>query len=324
MDNSLAKAKVLVEALPYIREFYGKTIVIKYGGNAMIDEDLKNKVLLDVVLMKYVGMNPVLVHGGGPAVSSMMKRVGKEPEFLGGLRVTDQETMEIAEMVLAGKLNKDIVALLNKNGSKAVGLSGKDGNLLVSQKRVSTVGDLGFVGDIEQVNPELVQVLIEKGYIPVICSIGVGREGESYNINADYVAGQLAATLQADKLIMLTDVQGILADYSDPASLISTLSVDVAQKMIEEGIIAGGMIPKIEACMQALAGGVAKAHIIDGRMEHSLLLEIFTVQGIGTEVVRGDNDGFSTIDGKRSKDNFADLQKISYSIGKRKGSLCLG
>lgn len=290
MEESLAKAKVLVEALPYIREFYGKTIVIKYGGNAMIRDDLKNKVLLDVVLMKYVGMNPVLVHGGGPAVSAMMKRVGKEPEFVNGLRVTDAETMEIAEMVLAGKMNKDIVALLNKNGGKAVGLSGKDGNLILTSKKNVPDGDLGFVGEIEKINPEVVQVLIEKGYIPVICSVGVGSEAESYNINADHVAGELAATLRADKLIMLTDVQGIFKDFSDPDSLISTLPIKEAEKMIESGGIAGGMIPKIEACIKALEGGVAKAHIIDGRMEHSLLLEIFTVKGIGTEVVREEGE----------------------------------
>lgn len=290
MEESLAKAKVLVEALPYIREFYGKTIVIKYGGNAMIRDDLKNKVLLDVVLMKYVGMNPVLVHGGGPAVSAMMKRVGKEPEFVNGLRVTDSETMEIAEMVLAGKMNKDIVALLNKNGGKAVGLSGKDGNLILTSKKNVPDGDLGFVGEIEKINPEVVQVLIEKGYIPVICSVGVGSEAESYNINADHVAGELAATLRADKLIMLTDVQGIFKDFSDPDSLISTLPIKKAEKMIESGGIVGGMIPKIEACIKALEGGVAKAHIIDGRMEHSLLLEIFTVKGIGTEVVREEGE----------------------------------
>lgn len=285
MESPLEKAKVLVEALPYIREFYGKTIVIKYGGNAMIREDLKNKVLLDVVLMKYVGMNPVLVHGGGPEVSQVMKKVGKVPEFINGLRVTDQETMDIAEMVLAGKLNKGIVALLNKNGSKAVGLSGKDGNLITARKMEVPEGDLGFVGDIEKINPEVIQVLVDKGYIPVICSVGVGSDGESYNINADHVAGELAATLKADKLIMLTDVQGIFEDYHNPDSLISTLPVKKAQAMIESGNIAGGMIPKIEACVRALEGGVAKAHIIDGRMEHSLLLEIFTVQGIGTEVV---------------------------------------
>lgn len=286
VHSSLERAEVLVEALPYIREFYGKTIVIKYGGNAMIRDDLKEKVLLDVVLMKYVGMNPVLVHGGGPEISQIMKKVGKEPEFVNGLRVTDEETMEIAEMVLAGKVNKGIVSLLNKNGSKSVGLSGKDGNLIMASKRVIAEGDLGFVGDIEKINPEVVQVLIEKGYIPVICSVGVGTDGESYNINADHVAGELAATLKADKLIMLTDVQGIFKDYHNPDSLISTLSIEEAQLMIREGGIGGGMIPKIEACVRALEGEVAKAHIIDGRMEHSLLLEIFTVQGIGTEVVK--------------------------------------
>lgn len=285
MNTSLEKAEVLVEALPYIREFYGKTVVIKYGGNAMTCNELKRKVLLDIVLMKYVGMNPVVVHGGGPMVSQTMEKMGKKPQFVDGLRVTDAETMEIAEMVLAGKLNKELVSFLNQHGGKAVGISGKDGNLLLAEKKSSPKGDLGFVGDVTEINPELVEVLIDKDFIPIICSIGVGKNGESYNINADYVAGKLAAVLKADKLVMMTDVQGIFQDYNDKSSLISTLPRKQAELMIEKGQIAGGMIPKVESCLTAVSGGVKKAHIIDGRMDHSLLLEIFTHQGIGTQVL---------------------------------------
>ncbi|MGM9572064.1 MAG: acetylglutamate kinase [bacterium] len=285
MNTSLEKAEVLVEALPYIREFYGKTVVIKYGGNAMTCDELKRKVLLDIVLMKYVGMNPVVVHGGGPMVSQTMEKMGKKPQFVDGLRVTDAETMEIAEMVLAGKLNKELVSFLNQHGGKAVGISGKDGNLLIAEKKVSPKGDLGFVGDVTEINPELVEVLIAKDFIPIICSIGVGKNGESYNINADYVAGKLAAVLKADKLVMMTDVQGIFQDYNDKDSLISTLPRKQAELMIAKGQIAGGMIPKVESCLTAVSGGVKKAHIIDGRMDHSLLLEIFTHQGIGTQVL---------------------------------------
>lgn len=285
MNTSLEKAEVLVEALPYIREFYGKTVVIKYGGNAMTCNELKRKVLLDIVLMKYVGMNPVVVHGGGPMVSQTMEKMGKKPHFVDGLRVTDAETMEIAEMVLAGKLNKELVSFLNQHGGKAVGISGKDGNLLLAEKKISSKGDLGFVGDVTGINPELVEVLIAKDFIPIICSIGVGKNGESYNINADYVAGKLAAVLKADKLVMMTDVQGIFQDYNDKDSLISTLPRKQAELMIAQGQIAGGMIPKVESCLTAVSGGVKKAHIIDGRMDHSLLLEIFTHQGIGTQVL---------------------------------------
>ena len=294
VNGSIQKAEVLIEALPYIRTFFGKTFVIKYGGSAMTDPELKKAVMLDVILLKYVGLNPVIVHGGGPEISRTMERLGKEPVFVGGHRVTDAETMEIVQMVLVGKVNQEIVSLINKYGGKAVGLSGKDGNLIVARRRRGAVSqspaaegevDLGFVGDVESVNPEPIRLLSEKGYIPVIAPVGVGLEGESYNIDADAVAGHLAAALKADKLIMLTDVEGIFADPEDRTTLISSLRTEQAHRMIQDGQIAGGMIPKVEACIRALEGGVARTHIIDGRKMHSLLLEIFTDQGIGTMVV---------------------------------------
>lgn len=283
LKESIGKADVLIEALKYIREFYSKTIVIKYGGNAMTDDSLKEKVILDIVLMKYVGMNPVVIHGGGPEISDMMKRVGKKSEFVQGLRVTDAETMEIVEMVL-GRINKGLVALINQHGAKAVGLSGKDGNLIQATKCKSEV-DIGFVGDVAVIEPNIINVLDKEGYIPVISSIGVGCEGETFNINADLVAGEIAAALKAEKLIMLTDVRGILRDQNDPKSLISTLKISDVEPLIKEGVISSGMLPKVDACVTALKGGVAKTHIIDGRISHSLLLEIFTDSGIGTQIV---------------------------------------
>lgn len=291
MNDLIEKANVLIEALPYIRTFFGKTFVIKYGGNAMQSEALKHAVMHDVILLKYVGVNPVLVHGGGPEIDQLMHRLGKKPERIRGMRVTDAETMEIVQMVLVGKVNQEIVSLINRFGGKAVGLSGKDGNLIVARKHPGhTVPgeepiDLGFVGEIEKVNPHMIQVLAREGYIPVISSIGVGYDGESYNINADLVAGELAAALRADKLIMLTDVEGIFADPRERSSLISALEAERARQMIADGQIDGGMIPKVEACIRAMEGGVARTHIVDGRMLHSLLLEIFTDKGIGTMVV---------------------------------------
>lgn len=294
VDGLIEKANVLIEALPYIRTFFGKTFVIKYGGSAMTDPELKKAVMLDVILLKYVGLNPVLVHGGGPEINQMMKRLGKEPAFVSGLRVTDEETMEIVQMVLVGKVNQEIVSLINQFGGKAIGLSGKDGNLLIARKRPAAVVvengsgprevDLGLVGDVESVNVEPINLLSKAGYIPVISSIAVGLDGESYNVNADSVAGHLAAALKADKLIMLTDVEGIFENPKDAGSLISTLETSRALRMIEEGKIAGGMIPKVEACVRALEAGVSRTHIIDGRRMHSLLLEIFTDRGIGTMV----------------------------------------
>jgi acetylglutamate kinase len=259
-------------------------MVIKYGGNAMVDEDLKRSVIRDVVLMHYVGMNPILVHGGGPEISAVMKKVGKEPTFVNGLRVTDAETMEIVEMVLAGKTNKGIVSIINNLGGKAVGLSGKDANLIVAEKAEGTV-DLGFVGEVAKINAQILLDLLEHGYIPVVSSVAIGPNGESFNVNADHIAGEIAAEVRAAKLIMMTDVPGIYRDFSDKSTFISELSVADARAMIESKQIDKGMIPKVEACMTALSGAVERTHIIDGTMPHSLLMEIFTDTGIGTMIV---------------------------------------
>ncbi len=291
MVNIMERAQVLMEALPYIRAFYGKRLVVKYGGHAMVKEDLKRSFAMDVVLMKYIGMNPVIVHGGGPQIGELMERLGKEPHFVQGMRVTDAETMDIVEMVLGGKINKEIVALINQHGGRAVGLSGKDGSLIkASRLRVRQPGsdakaellDIGLVGKVEAINPHIVQVLDSSGYIPIIAPIGVGEEGEPYNINADLVAGEIAAALKAEKLIMLTDVEGIL---DEQRHLISSLKRADIAKLTEQGVISEGMLPKVEACLTALDGGVRKAHIIDGRQDHALLLEVFTTRGIGTEIV---------------------------------------
>lgn len=282
--SALEKTSILIEALPYIREFYGKTVVIKYGGHAMQSCELKRAVMQDVVLMHLVGMRPVLVHGGGPEITQMMERLGKKPEFVQGQRVTDAETMEIVEMVLVGKINKEIVAEINRLGGRAVGLCGKDGLLIEAEKQNGDV-ELGFVGRVRKINPEIIQTLIAEGYIPVVAPVGVGPEGESYNINADYVAGELAAALKAHKLVLLTDVEGILVDKNDPSSLLSSVEVSKVPELIQAGIISGGMIPKVQCCIRALEGGVTRTHIIDGRVPHSILLEIFTDRGVGTMVV---------------------------------------
>lgn len=293
MNGLVAKAEILIEAIPYIRTYFGKTFVIKYGGNAMVNEELKRAVMQDIVLLKFLGVNPVLIHGGGPEITQMLKRVGKKSEFIQGLRVTDTETMEIVQMVLVGKLNKEIVAKLNLLGGRAVGLSGQDANLLVAKKTVPTmpegyqgeIPDIGFVGEVTKINTAILEELIASNYIPVISSIGVGEDGGSYNINADTAAGELAAALKAEKLVMLTDVEGIFEDYQDKSSLISALKVDQAYQMISQGKIEGGMIPKVQACITAIQAGVNRTHIIDGRQLHSMLLEILTDQGIGTMVV---------------------------------------
>jgi acetylglutamate kinase len=287
-------AEILVNALPYIQTFAGKTVVVKYGGNAMINEDLKAKVIQDITLMKYVGMRVVIVHGGGPDITGFLKKVGKESTFVSGLRVTDEETVEIAEMVLVGKINKEIVSLLNKSGVKAVGLSGKDAELIKAKKKFAEVHedgatrlvDIGFVGDVTAVNAKLLNDLLDQDYVPVIAPIGMGENYESYNINADYVAAEVAGKLKAEKLMLLTDIEGIYGDYNDKSTFISTLEHDKAVEMIKKGSIAGGMIPKVEACLRSLEAGAVKTHIIDGRQQHSLLLEIFTPQGVGTQVVR--------------------------------------
>lgn len=293
-EQLVAKAQVLIEALPYIRNFSGKTFVIKYGGQAMVSDELKNSVAQDIVLLKFIGINPIVVHGGGKEITALMEKLGKDARFVGGLRVTDRETMELVEMVLVGKINKEVVNLLNQHGGRAVGLSGKDSNLLVARKRpparVEVDGreeyvDLGFVGDIIEINPRVIETLSENNYIPVISSVAVSPEGEGLNINADHVAGELAAAMKAEKLILLTDVEGILAEPGNPETLISSLSRQEARNMIISGEISSGMIPKVEACIRALNNGVSRTHIIDGRLRHSMLLEIFTDRGIGTMVV---------------------------------------
>ena len=280
-------AEVLLEALPYIREFRGKTVVIKYGGAAMERADLKEPFALDVILLRLVGINPVIVHGGGPQIGVLMKRLGKEPRFVGGMRVTDEETVEIVEMVLVGKINKQIVGLINHHGGKAVGLSGKDAGLLRARRRVHRLPsgeevDLGLVGEVEAVNTEPIRLLEDNGFIPVIAPVGVGSAGETYNVNGDLVAGEIAAALGAEKLIHLTDVQGIL---DSSGRLVSTLSRKEAERLMGAGVIDGGMLPKVESSLRALEGGTAKAHIIDGRVPHAILLELFTREGVGTEIV---------------------------------------
>lgn len=283
MTDPDLQAEVLSQALPYIRRFAGATLVIKYGGAAMLDDDLKRAVIRDLALMRFVGINPILVHGGGPEVSEAMRKMGKEPEFIGGLRVTDAETMEIVEMVLTGKTNKSIVSLLNAEGLNAVGLSGKDANLLVAVRETSR-GDIGYVGRITHVHPGIVHTLTAAGYVPVISSVATGQDGASYNVNADTAAGELAVALGAKKLILMTDVEGVYRDFSDKTSLISELTAAEARRLIHSGAMEEGMIPKLEACVDAVEDGVERAHIIDGRRPHSLLIEIFTDAGIGTMI----------------------------------------
>jgi acetylglutamate kinase len=292
MQSIIEKANVLIEALPYIRSFYGKTFVIKYGGAAMTSEDLKDSFARDVVLLNFIGIKPVIVHGGGPKISSLMEKLGKKPCFLYGQRITDSETMDIVEMVLGGLINKEIVSLINTHGGSAVGLTGKDANLIVAQKKliskispetgVSEIIDLGLVGEVKEVNPKIIQTIQREGFIPVIAPIGVDVQNHSLNINADYVAGAVASILPADKLVLLTDTNGIM---DNQGALIPSMTKQSAEELIQKGVIAGGMIPKVTACLDALEKGVLKAHVIDGRIPHCLLLEIFTQQGIGTEIV---------------------------------------
>lgn len=292
MEDLISKAKTLIEALPYIKSFYGKTFVIKYGGSAMVDEALKESFALDIILLSYIGINPVIVHGGGPQIGSIMERMGKKPEFVQGQRVTDTETMDIVEMVLGGKVNKEIVSLLNHHGGKAVGLTGKDGGLIMAKKKflaqpsdetgVPEIIDIGLVGEVENVNPDILMTLEENHFIPVIAPVGVDEKGDTYNINADLVAGAVASALKAEKLIILTDTEGVMSKNN---TLLSTLDRKEVETLISNGTIKGGMIPKVQACFNALKGGVPKIHIIDGRISHTILLEIFTKEGIGTEIV---------------------------------------
>ena len=293
MDDFIGKAEVLMEALPYIQRFYGKTFVIKYGGHAMENEELKHSFAQDIVLLKYVGINPVVVHGGGPQIDSVLDKMGITSRYVRGMRVTDQATLDIVEMVLVGKVNKEIVNLINRHGGLAVGLSGKDGGLILARKMNVTVAspngappeiiDIGMVGEIIGINPLVIESLDQNKFIPVIAPVGVGQEGETYNINADLVAGEVAEALHAEKLIMMTDVEGV---KDKRGGLLSTLKENQARKMIQDGVVGSGMIPKVECCVNALKGGVGKTHIVDGRVKHAVLLEIFTKEGIGTEVVR--------------------------------------
>ncbi len=298
MDCSIGhmtdRAHLLIEALPYIRQFYGKTIVVKYGGHALGDMEVRRCITNDIILMKYVGMKPILVHGGGPQISALMSRVGKTSEFVNGLRVTDEDAVELVEMALVGQVNKSVVSLINQMGGSAVGISGKDGGMIRARKKYARVQqengseelvDIGYVGEITEVNSAPIRALEDGGFVPVIAGIGTGENGETYNINADTAAGRIAAALGAEKFILLTDVRGVLRDPSDESTLISTMRVSDAPKLIADGTLAGGMIPKTEACIEALRQGVRKAHIIDGRISHSLLLEIFTDEGIGTQIL---------------------------------------
>ncbi len=287
MKEAMKTAEVLVEALPYIRRFYGKTVVIKYGGHAMVDEEIKNKVISDIVLMKYIGINPVIIHGGGPDINYWLKKNHQESTFIGGLRVTDKATMEIAQMVLVGKVNQEIVGRLQQNGGKAVGISGIDGNTVVVKKKFWEENgeriDLGYVGEVSKVNTELIDNAMNNGFIPVIAPVGCDENGEVYNINGDYAAGSIAAQLKADKLFMLTDINGVLDKGGE---IISTLRFADAKQKISDGTICGGMIPKVECCMSAIEKGVQSVHIVNGCLPHSMLLELFTNSGVGTMVIK--------------------------------------
>jgi len=290
MEELIRKADILIESLPYIKEFYGQTIVIKYGGHAMVDDELKFSFARDVVMMKYIGLNPVIVHGGGPQIGEMLKKLNIESHFVSGMRVTDKQTMNIVEMVLAGKVNKDIVSLININGGKAIGLSGKDGNLITAEKLYMKDGDeyvvtpeiidLGHVGTVKKIDTGVLNT-IARDFIPVIAPVGVGEDYQPYNINADLVAGSIASALNARKLILLTDVKGVL---DKEGNLISTLTPEKIRMLKKDGTLTGGMIPKIDCALDAVSNGVAKAHIVDGRVSHSVLLEMFTDSGIGTQI----------------------------------------
>lgn len=285
MQNYIEKASILVEALPYIRSFFGKTVVIKYGGAAMAAADLQDAVMQDIALMKFCGMNPVIVHGGGPEISSLCEKMQIIPKFIDGLRVTDAETMKIVQMVLQGKTNPEIVMQLNQHGVRAIGLSGKDAHL-IQAKKYDHREDLGFVGEIQKINKSVIETLTQNGFIPVIAPIGFDEKGQAYNVNADTCAAEVAAALQAEKLVFLTDVEGILAEKNNPASLVDRITQIEAETWIKSGKLNGGMLPKLAACFKALDAGTQRVHIIDGRVPHSLLLEVFTDKGIGTMVVK--------------------------------------
>ncbi len=284
MEEIMAKAEVLIEALPYIQHFNRKIIVVKYGGSAMVDEKLKHQVIQDVTLLKLVGFKPIIVHGGGKEISRWVEKVGMEPVFVNGLRKTDEETMEIVEMVL-NKVNKSLVKLVQELGVNAIGISGKDGNLLKVERKYSNGQDIGFVGEITEVNPQIIFDLLEKDFLPIICPVGMDEEYNSYNINADDAACAIARAVSAEKLAFLTDIEGVYKDPSDKETLISELTVSEARELIGEGFIGGGMLPKLNNCIDAVENGVSKVHILDGRIAHCLLLEIFTNKGIGTAIL---------------------------------------
>lgn len=289
----MEKAKILVEALPYIRRFYQKTVVIKYGGHAMVADELKDSFAQDIVLMKYIGIQPVVVHGGGPQIGQMLNRIGKKSDFCAGMRVTDADTMDIVEMVLAGKINKEIVSLINRHGGRAIGLSGKDAQLIEARKlhvfryqgddRPPEIIDIGLVGEVQRINVEVLRTLGKSDMIPIIAPVGVGENGETYNINADLVAGRIASALQAKKLLLMTDVEGVM---NTAGELISSVTIAEAADLMQDEVLRGGMIPKVQCAVDAIQGGAEKVHIIDGRVPHAILLELFTDAGIGTEIVR--------------------------------------
>lgn len=286
MDLVLAKAQTLIEALPYIQKFNGKKVVVKYGGSAMIDDNLKYNVIKDVALLKLVGLKPIIVHGGGKEISTWMNKIGKEPEFINGLRVTDEETLGVAEMVLS-KVNKSLVAMMEQLGLKAVGVSGKDGGLLQVKKKLSGGKDIGYVGEVVSSDCTILDTLIENDFIPVVAPIGLGMEDyHGYNINADDAACAIATALNAEKLVFLTDIEGVFVDPEDKSTLISEMSIAEAQEFIDKGIVGGGMLPKLTNCIDAMKNGVSRVHMLDGRMEHCLLLEIFTEKGIGTAIMK--------------------------------------
>ncbi|HOT07740.1 MAG TPA: acetylglutamate kinase [Methanotrichaceae archaeon] len=285
----IKREQVLIEALPYIREFHDSIMVFKIGGSIMSNREILEDFIQDMILLRYIGIHPVVVHGGGPEINEAMERFGKKAEFIGGLRVTDQETLEIARMVLVGKVNAEMVSLIGKYGGKGVGLSGKDGQLIMARKKAPVqvggeIVDLGFVGEVDRINPEILMITAGKGYIPVISPIAVDSEGHSFNVNADTAAGAIANALRAKKLISITDVEGVMRDAKDPSTVITRFPAQDFRRLVAEGVIKGGMIPKVEACVKAVEGGVEKAHIIDGRIPHAIILELLTDAGIGTMV----------------------------------------
>ena len=286
--TNLDKANTLIQALPYIQKYNNKVIVVKYGGNAMKNKSLKESVIKDIVLMSCVGIKVVLVHGGGPEIDKVLKKIGKTSEFINGLRYTDEETMEIVQMVLAGKINKELVALINNNGGNAVGLCGIDGNMIKTSKKESAI-DLGYVGDIDSINSKVIKDSLKNNYISVVSTIAMGNDGKIYNVNADIAAAKIASALKAEKIILLTDVPGLLLDVNDNDTIISKINKNNLEKLIKDGTIKGGMIPKIECCIDSLDNGVIKAHIIDGRIPHTILLELFSENGIGTMIEKEGN-----------------------------------